>query len=139
MKTVLALIITLLLITFGFNAYAIVPKAETEAQQEVLVVRDTKGDYVGTVTTALVDESGNIAFIIISTGEMGQQNKEIAVPLGLFFLDRENKSLYLNISKEGLSLAPEFTTTDLSDPTFAERVYRFFGLTPSWTEGTTEE
>lgn len=37
-----------------------------------------------------------------------------------------------------LAAAREFRISDLSHPTFAEKIYRFFGLTLSWAEEAAE-
>ena len=135
MRRLVVLITALVFINFGLFAYAPVDKAETENQQEVIVVKDSMGQYVGTVTNLLEDSSGNIAFIILSMSEQGEQgNKEVVIPLGILSLDNEDRMVILNLSKEELAAAPGFDLSDLGDPTFAERVYRFFGLMPAWRE-----
>ena len=135
MRRLVVLITALVFINFGLFAYAPVDKAETENQPEVIVVKDSMGQYVGTVTNLLEDSSGNIAFIILSMSEQGEQgNKEVAIPLGILSLDNEDRMVILNLSKEELAAAPGFDLSDLGDPTFAERVYRFFGLMPAWRE-----
>ncbi len=104
----------------------------TADQQEALIVQNWKGEYVGAVTDVLLDTSGNIRFIIVSIGDrMGK--REIAVPTACFSANNQRK-LLLNVSKEKLAAAPKFDAKDLTDPAFAEKVYRFFGLTPAWTE-----
>ncbi len=135
MKKLSLLITAAVLINFGLIAYVVVDKAETENQQEAIVVKNSTGEYIGTVTNLLVDSSGNIAFIILSIGrEREQGKKEIAVPLGIFSSDHENRIVVLNVGKEALAAAPAFDVSDLTDPTFAENVYRFLGLMPAWTE-----
>jgi len=135
MRRLVVLITALVFINFGLFAYAPVDKAETENQPEVIVVKDSMGQYVGTVTNLLEDSSGNIAFIILSMSEQGEQgNKEVVIPLGILSLDNEDRMVILNLSKEELAAAPGFDLSDLGDPTFAERVYRFFGLMPAWRE-----
>jgi len=133
----LSVVITVVaLINFGLVAYAAAfDKAETENQQEAIVVKNMAGEYVGTVTNLLVDSSGDVGFIVLSIGEDKDQGKtEVAVPLGIFSYDTEHKSLIVNISKKELAAAPRFDVSDLTDPAFAEKVYRFFGLMPAWTE-----
>ncbi len=135
MRRLIVLITALVFVNFGLFAYAPVGKTETENQQEVLVVKDSMGQYVGTVTNFLEDSSGNIAFIILSTSGQGEQgNKEVAIPLGFLSYDNENGMIVLNLSREELAAAPGFDVSDLSDPIFAEKVYRFFGLMPAWRE-----
>ncbi len=128
MKKLLPVMTTVMLISVALLAYG----AGTADQQEALMVQNWKGEYVGTVTNALIDPSGHIRFVIVSIGErMGK--KEIAVPMACFSANSQRK-LLLNVSKEKLTEAPEFDVSDLTDPAFTEKVYRFFGLTPSWTE-----
>ncbi len=136
MKKILALITVVVLTSV---AYVLAAGAETTDQQEAIIVQNSKGEYVGTVTDALVDSAGNIGFIIVSIGEEGGQGqKKIAVPTASFSTNSERK-LILDVSKEKLAAAPEFEASDLSDPNFAGNVYQYFGLVPAWPEGTSGE
>jgi len=129
------LLTALIFVNFGLFAYVAADHAQTENQQQVIVVRDSTGQYVGTITNVLADSSGDIAFIILSVGGQGEPgNKEIAIPLVILSLDDENRTVVLNLSREVLAAAPGFEVSDLSDPAFAEKVYRFFGLIPAWEE-----
>jgi hypothetical protein len=132
MRKFLALAAVLIFLSFGSIAYA------AGDQEEGLAVKNWKGDYVGSVRHVLTDpSSGNIIFLILSLGK--GEEKEIVVPVRSFSsYDYENGFLVLNVSKEILTEAPEFHVSDLKDPAFMERVYRFFGLVPSWKDGTTE-
>lgn len=131
MRKLVALAIFAILLSFGAIAYA------AGNQEEGLAVKNWKGEHVGSVKHVLTDSSsGNIVFVILSLGEEGK--KEIVVPVRSFSsYDYENGFLVLNVSKEILTAAPEFNVSDLKDPAFVERVYRFFGLAPSWKDGTT--
>ncbi len=127
MKRLLAFAVALVLIGFGAVAYAVDDGARSGNQEQGLVVKSWKGEYVGTSKHAVLDSStGKIVFIVVSLGQEG--NKEIAVPMGLFSLDRKNEALVLNISKKELDSAPEFHLSDLEDPEFAKKVYRFFAI-----------
>jgi len=132
MKKLLVLATFVTLLSFGSFAYAV------GDQVEGLPVKNWKGDHIGSVKHVLTESSsGNIVFVILSLGQEGK--KEIAVPVSSFSsYDYENGFLVLNVSKEILAAAPEFHVSDLKDPAFVERVYRFFGLAPSWKDGTTE-
>ncbi len=132
MRKFLALATVIILLSFGSVAYA------PGNQEEGLAVKNWKGEFVGSVRHVLTDSSsGNIVFVILSLGQEGK--KEIVVPVNSFSsYDYENGFLILNVSKEILAAAPEFRVSDLKDPAFVERVYRFFGLAPSWKDGTTE-
>ncbi len=134
----LTMLTTAILLVFGSMAYALTDGAATPSHEQSITVRTAEGESIGTVTNALLDASGNLAFIILSTN-VGQGNKEIAVPVGAFTFDPESKVIILSIGSEKLSVAPEFNISDLNDPTFAQRVYRFFGMMPAWTGGEEED
>jgi hypothetical protein len=134
MNKFLAVLTAVVLISVLSNTYALTDKARTENQQETIIINNSKGEYVGTLTNVLVDSDGDIGFIVLSIGkEREQGRKQIAVPLGTFSYDRLRRLFILDVSMEKLSAAPEFKTSELTDPTFAERTYRYFGLMPSWT------
>ncbi len=98
-----------------------------------------KGQHIGIVRYVVLNSStGNITFVILYLDKEGK--KEIAVPLAAFAsYDHENGILTLNVSEKELALAPEFRDSDLDNPAFAENIYRFFGLAPSWTEDRGEK
>ncbi len=131
MRKLLALATIMIFLSLGSLAYA--------AGAEGLAVKNWKGEYIGSVRHVLTDSStGNIIFVILSLGKEGE--KEIAVPVVSFSsYDYEDGFLVLNVSKELLAAAPEFNVSDLKDPAFTEKVYQFFGLAPSWNDGTTGE
>ncbi len=132
MKKYLLLFTIIMILGYG------IANAATD-QVEGLAVKNWKGEYIGTVKHVLTDSSnGNIVFVLLSLGQEG--TREIAVPVKSFSsYDFENGFLVLNVSKEILDTAPEFRVSDLNDPEFVGRVYSFFGLAPSWNEGTEGE
>ena len=132
MRKFLILATFVMLLSFGIT-YAMAD------QEEGLAVKNWKGEFIGSVKHVLTEpSSGNIVFVVLSLGQEGM--KDIAVPVKSFSsYDYENGYLVLNVSKEILAAAPEFRVSDLKDPAFVERVYRFFGLAPSWMDGTGEE
>jgi hypothetical protein len=127
--------IAAILLSFQTMAYA---ADDSAGSNRSLIVRNWKGEYIGTSQHVLMDPSaGNIVFVIVSieTGQ-NEEMKEIAVPWVLFSIDRENRALVLSISKKELDSAPEFHDSNLEDPEFVGRIYRFFALGPPWTEET---
>ncbi|MGZ3557471.1 MAG: PRC-barrel domain-containing protein [Thermodesulfobacteriota bacterium] len=132
MRKFLILATFVMLLSFGIT-YAMAD------QEEGLAVKNWKGEFIGSVKHVLTEPSGgNIVFVVLSLGREGM--KDIAVPVKSFSsYDYENGYLVLNVSKEILAAAPEFRVSDLKDPAFVERVFRFFGLAPSWKDGTGEE
>jgi PRC-barrel domain len=129
MRKLLALATFVILLGFGSIAHV------AGGQEEGLAVKNWKGEYIGSVRYVLTDPSnGNILFVVLSLGQ--QEKKEIAVPVRSFSsYNFEGGFFVLSVSKEILDAAPEFHVSDLEDPAFVERVYRFFGLGPFWKEG----
>jgi len=125
MKKLISLAIALMLVGFCFMAYAFDPETKVQNQNQVLTVKNPEGEYLGTVKDMLLNYSRTVAFIIISVGEKGE--KDVVVPLGMFFYDEEKNILILQISKERIAAAPEFNV---------KGVYKFFGVAPPWTEET---
>jgi hypothetical protein len=134
MKRLLVLATAIILMSFGLVAYRTVGRAGGGNQEDALVVKNWKGKYIGSIKHVLVDSrTRETTFVILSLGKEGK--KEIAVPVRAFSYDHRDGILVLIASEQDLATAPEFHASDLSDPTFAERVYRFFGQAPSWTDG----
>jgi sporulation protein YlmC with PRC-barrel domain len=131
------LVMAMIFVGFSFIPYAVDHRANSANQEGVLVVKNWKGEFIGSVQNMLIDSStGNITFIILS---LGKEKKEVVLPLKSFSsYDQESGTLVLNVSKEILIAAPEFHLSDLKDPAFPERVYRFFGEAPPWTDGAKE-
>lgn len=137
MKKLWALVMATILISFGSIVHAIDHKANPQNQEEALVVKNWKGEYIGSVRHVLLDSSTrNVAFIVLS---LKKEKKEIVIPLESFSsYDQENGILILNVSKGILIAAPEFHLSDLKNPMFAVRVYRFFGEAPLWKDRAKE-
>ena len=135
MKTKLTVLMAVISIGLASTAFAIVDESGTQNQQEAVVVKNSNGESVGTVTNVLVDSSGNIGFIIVGIGEgTGNGKKEVVVPVIIFAYDGQSQTLFLNMTKEQLTAAPEFNVSDLDDPEYAGRIYQYYGVAPSWTE-----
>ncbi len=133
MRKSLTLIIVAILIGYVSIAQAITDKAKKESREEALLVKNSKGESVGTIKDALTDSSGNIVFVILSLTGGESRAKEVAVPLTAFSYDSENETIVLDVSNEQLAAAPQFEESDLNDPGFPGRVYQFFGQAPAWT------
>ncbi len=133
MRKLRALVTAVIFIGFASAAFAVDPGAKSSKQKEALAVKNWKGEYIGSVQHVLSNSSTGIAtFAILSLDE---EKREIVIPLASFSsFDEENGILILNVSKETLKEAPEFHVSDLKDPNFAGKVYRFFGEAPSWTD-----
>ena len=103
-------------------------------------LENPEGRFLGRVTDFVVDSNGRIEFAIVQVGfpEVGRDSKLVAVPFSALS-QPEGKEYVFNTTRERLVSAPRFNAKkDLSNRAFAENVYRYFGLEPSWTEGEHE-
>ncbi|MGZ3605058.1 MAG: PRC-barrel domain-containing protein [Syntrophales bacterium] len=70
MRKLWALVMAVILIGFGSVAYAVDDRAKSGNQGEAWVVKNWKGEYIGSVQHVLLDSpTGNVAFIILSLGK----------------------------------------------------------------------
>jgi sporulation protein YlmC with PRC-barrel domain len=124
------------------NAYAAEPMSKSMKTYQISkllseYVEDPEGGFLGRVTDFVVDSNGHIEFAIVQVGfpEAGRDSKLVAVPFGAVSRP-EGKHYVINMSRERLASAPRFDAKkDLSNSAFAESVYSYLGLGPSWTEG----
>jgi hypothetical protein len=115
-------------------SFAVKEKAGMGKQDEPLVVKNVKGENIGTIRGALEDPLGNIAFVIVTLKDDKNGKKEVVVPVSAFSQGSENGSFVLELSNDRLASAPEFNATNLNDPGYAESIYKFYGQTPPWIE-----
>ena len=145
MKEKLFIILLISVFTLGFvlaNADAAGPAPESSKTYEVSkllskYIEDSEGGYLGKVTDFVVDSNGRIEFAIVQVGfpEIDRDLGLVAVPFSALS-GPEGNHYVLDISRERLASAPRFDPKkDRSDRAFAEDVYSYFGLEPSWTEG----
>ena len=127
--------IAVVLMSFKTIAYAFDSTSDVRIEEQVLIVRNWKGDYIGTSRHVVMDRSTRTIFFIIVSLDPGG-DKEIVVPVGMFSVGREPGVLVLNISKKQLDASPLYHASDLQDIEFFEKVYRFFSIAPPWTEET---
>ncbi len=124
------------------NAYAAEPTAKSSKTYQVSgllskYLEDSEGGVLGRVTDFVVDSNGRIEFAVVEVGfpEIGPDSKLVAVPFSALS-GPEGNHYVLDTTREKLVSAPGFEPKkDLSNPGFAESVYKYFGLEPSWTEG----
>ncbi len=60
--------------------------------------------------------------------------KSYAIPFNALSYDKDKKHLVLNISRERLDSAPVFRKEDLAKQEWANGVYQYYGVQPSWIE-----
>ena len=145
MKEKVLIILLISFFSLGFalaNAHAAEPMSKSMKTYEVSrliseYLENPGGGFLGRVTDFVADSNGRIEFAIVQVGfpEVGRDSKLVAVPFSALS-QPEGKYYVLNTTRERLVSAPRFAAKkDLSNRAFAENVYRYFGLEPSWTEG----
>ena len=99
-------------------------------------VKNTQGDFLGTVRDFVSDSQGRVSFAIVGHGGfLGFFEKKVAVPYSALSYDKEKEYFTCSINKDRFASAPEFKDEAvLQDKAFAEEVYRYFGQQPYWTE-----
>ncbi len=145
MKEKLMMILLVFVLTLGVataNAVAKEPISRTLPNYEVSKllwsdVENPQGEYLGRVTDFVVDSNGRIEFAILLQGylEIGD-SRYVAVPFEALSHGSSSHDFVLDTTRERLASAPSFNEKkDLTNRKFAEEMYRYFGLEPSWTEG----
>lgn len=140
MKKGLLIVVAMVLFGLGSTAYGF--KADGTDQQkkggqhEILQVKNFEGRQIGTVGKALVNDGGQILFLIVSLDRPKGGKKEIIVPVTSFTPDEKDGTLQLNMSNELLAAAPEFNPSSLDDPSYFAGILRFYAALPEETPRT---
>jgi len=72
-------------------------------------VKDASDKEAGKIEDLLMDSRGQVVYAVVSFGGiMGIGDKLFAVPWSAVVVDRENKTAYLDVTKERLERAPSF-------------------------------
>ncbi|HEX2652458.1 MAG TPA: PRC-barrel domain-containing protein [Xanthobacteraceae bacterium] len=83
---------------------------------------------VGTVDDIVLDENGNVDYLIVLS-----QDKLVSVPWDATRFDTEQRSAVVHISPEQFKQVPRYTADNypvFSAPTYRTQTYRYYGLTP---------
>ena len=97
-------------------------------------VQVPKGEVVGQINDFVIDSSGGRIVFLVLYNVAGRGDDVVAVPFGTFSGQGEN-AFVINTSEEQLASAPGFNEfSDLRNPRWAGDVYRYFGLSPYWSE-----
>lgn len=83
----------------------------------------------GTVDDIVVDENGNVDYLIVANSE----NKLVTVPWDAARFNSEKRTAVIHISPEKFRQVPTYNVKQypvFSAPTYRTEVYRWYGLTP---------
>lgn len=146
MKKIMLLFVVMAFIAFGYAAgvyAAAMDKSIDPGDVSVWVgqgVKNFQGEDLGRISDFVLDEGGEISFVIISRGGfMGIGEKKVAVPFDALLFDESKDHAVLDATKEQFANAPAIGENEnLNDPAFAEEMHRYFGERPHWTDQGTE-
>lgn len=139
-RFVFPIMIVFLMGAVGDNSFAIEPVLKTWEGYEVSKllgsdVQNKQGEHLGTIKDFMLDSMGHIEFAILlqSNSEAGE-GRYVAVPFDALSHGPAH-SFLLDITRERLTSAPSFEPKKaVGDSTYAEEVYRYFGLEPYWSD-----
>ncbi len=145
MKRVTLAVMLFLALTLGYGvttpiAHETMSKSGEVSEVSKLIgttVKDSRGEDLGTIADIVTGPGGRMAFALLNYWVSDDTQERVAVPLGA--LSCEEQSCVLNASKDRLDSAPTFSEDDLADPKMAGDIYRYFGISPYWTEDGTQE
>ena len=105
--------------------------AEKTSQLIGARVETPEGEDVAWINDLVVDsENGHVVFFVLS--DVGRaENRMVAVPFGALS-ETHAKVFVLNTSKDKLLAASGFKWEDAPNRTYAENIYRYYGLQPYW-------
>lgn len=98
-------------------------------------VKDSQGQYVGKIIDIVINPDGRVSFAVLSPFGMGGINERL-VALPFDALSFNDKYLVLDTTSDKLLNAPRFSWSYLNARNWAEDANRYFGIQPSWGEGT---
>lgn len=89
-------------------------------------VKDVAGKDAGKIEDLLLDHRGHAGYAVVSFGGfMGISDKLFAVPWDAVIVDREKRTVYIDVKKETLERSPSFTADkwpDLNDREWGREV-----------------
>jgi sporulation protein YlmC with PRC-barrel domain len=96
-------------------------------------VENERGEKLGSIENLMVDvPAGRLAHVVLSSGGfLGIGDELSVVPPTAFRMDSGRDALRLDVTKEMLTSAPHFKSSDwpnLGEPTYMERVYKSYGV-----------
>jgi uncharacterized protein (TIGR02271 family) len=86
------------------------------------VYSDIRNDKVGSIKDLLVDESGNLRYLVINTG-FWVTGKQVLLPIGRCRIDDSNRRIYAKgLTKEQVEYLPEFDELERVNYDYEEKV-----------------
>ncbi len=95
-------------------------------------VKGLNDEKIGSIKQFVTDNQKQAHFAVLSVS-----GKEIAIPMEALTPSADGKSLTVNMSKDQLKNAPQFSKSNLEDPSYRAELYRFYGVQPSFSDQST--
>ncbi len=92
-------------------------------------VKGANGETMGSIRNFVISPNGHV-FALVSSADTG---KTVAVPFESFSSIGSDNTLSLNVARDQLANAPEFSQASFADRSWRQNVYRFFGVQPYWS------
>lgn len=106
-------------------------------------VKDRNGNDVGSVSNLILDRTGRVTYVIVSSGGFfGYGGKKVSIPAEAVTITQKekNREITLNVDKEHLDSAPEYNNlANLDNALYVDTVHRFFGLQPRWNNRSMQQ
>lgn len=138
MKTYLFVLPLIIIFVMGFVADSSVAREPIGYEVSKLlgsVVQNPQGEQLGTIKDFIVDSNGRIEFaILLQRNSKAEDGRDVVIPFDALSPGPSAHRFVLNTTSEKLSSAPRFDQKHLTNPEFADEVYKYFGLGPYWTE-----
>jgi sporulation protein YlmC with PRC-barrel domain len=95
-------------------------------------VRNQEGKRIGEVSAYQLDESGNVRFLVVSTGGIfGIGEKERLVPYSAFKPTEAADALILTVDESLLASSPA-KAPDMTEEQYSRELYEHYGQAPFW-------
>lgn len=102
-------------------------------------VENPLGEEVGSIQDFVIDSDGHVEFVIVSHDfyweYVPRPSQIVVVPFSEMTVKPNAKASVLKFSAWELDFAPIFEKSDIGHRSWAEGVYKYFGLRPYWAEG----
>ncbi len=100
------------------------------------------GDEMGSISELVVDpNTGRVAYAVVELGGfLGLGERNFPVPWALFQPTQGGDGYVLNVPKDRLTAAPQFTRSnrpDMSDRQWALALHTYYGVQPYWIRDST--
>ena len=113
------------------------PRVVAADDLDDLKLHSPSGEEMGSIDELVVDPgTGRIAYAVVELGGfLGIGERNFPVPWALIQAAPDNQGLILNVPKDRLTAAPQFTRSnrpDMSDRQWAMALHTYYGVQPYW-------